>query len=148
MNELVTALKKAHANTFVMYFKSHAFHWNVEGKLFPLYHGFFSDIYEDLFSAVDPLAEEIRALGEYAPKSLTELYNSCTLEENNILVGDTVREMLGSLLVDNAEVISSLNQVFALASAANVQGLADLVAGRIDTHKKHEWMIKSCMKGL
>lgn len=147
MNELTASLKVALANTFVMYFKAHSFHWNIEGKNFPQYHGFFGDLYNDLFGAVDPLAEEIRALGEYAPKSLTELYNSCTLSENSSIVGDSLQEMLNSLLVDNAEVIDSLNKVFTLATDANEQGLADLVAGRLDTHKKHAWMLRASLKG-
>lgn len=147
MNELTASLKVALANTFVMYFKAHSFHWNIEGKNFPQYHGFFGDLYNDLFGAVDPLAEEIRALGEYAPKSLTELYNSCTLSENSSIVGDSLQEMLNSLLVDNTEVIDSLNKVFTLASDANEQGLADLVAGRLDTHKKHAWMLRASLKG-
>lgn len=147
MNELITTLKTAHANTFVMYFKAHAFHWNIEGKNFPQYHGFFGDLYTDLFGAVDPLAEEMRALGEYAPKSLSELYNSCTLSENSSIVGDSLNEMLNSLLLDNSEVINSLNKVFAIATANNEQGLADLVAGRLDVHKKHGWMLKASLKG-
>jgi starvation-inducible DNA-binding protein len=147
MNDLVAALKVVHANTFVMYFKTHAFHWNIEGKNFPQYHDFFGDLYTDLFGAVDPLAEEIRALGEYAPMSLTELYSSCTLIENNSLLGDVLQEMLNSLLVDNNEVINSLNKLFTLANDANEQGLADLVAGRIDIHKKHAWMLRASLKG-
>lgn len=147
MNELITALRTAHANTFVMYFKAHAFHWNVEGKLFSQYHEFFGDLYADLFSAVDPLAEELRALDEYAPKSLGELYMTCTLSENTSIVGDALPEMLNSLLADNTEVINSLNKVFTLANDMNEQGLADFVAGRLDIHKKHAWMIKSSLKG-
>lgn len=147
MNELLVALRTVHANTFVMYFKAHAFHWNIEGKNFPQYHGFFGDLYAELFGAVDPLAEEIRALGEYAPKSLSEMYNSCTLSENDSITGDALQEMLNSLLVDNNEVINSLNKVFALASDANEQGLADLIAGRLDTHKKHGWMLRASLKG-
>lgn len=148
MTELEQALRAAHANTFVMYFKTHAFHWNVEGIHFPTYHGFFGDLYDDLFSAVDPLAENLRKMGVYAPKNLSELYNSSTLSENSFIVGDSVKDMLNSLAMDNNEVINSLNKVFTLATAANEQGLADYVAGRIDTHKKHAWMLTSSLKGL
>lgn len=147
MNELIEALRTAHANTFVMYFKAHTFHWNIEGKLFSQYHDFFGELYTDLFSAVDPLAEELRALDQYAPKSLSELYTACTLSENTSIVGDALPEMLNSLLADNTEVINSLNKVFTLADDMNEQGLADFVAGRLDIHKKHAWMIKSSLKG-
>jgi starvation-inducible DNA-binding protein len=46
MDELQTALKKVLANTFVMYFKTHTYHWNVEGMFFPQLHEFFGNLYE------------------------------------------------------------------------------------------------------
>jgi starvation-inducible DNA-binding protein len=148
MNELTNSLKSCLANTFVMYFKTQGFHWNVEGIYFSQYHDFFGDLYDDLYGAIDPLAENIRKLGEYAPKSLTELYTSSTLTENTVIVGNNVKDMLNSLAMDNNEVIDCLNKTFALASSANEQGLADFIAQRIDTHKKHAWMITASLKGV
>jgi len=146
MNELVLAMNKCLANTFVFYFKTHGFHWNLEGINFPTYHGFFGDLYEELHGAVDPIAEEIRALDAYAPSGLNELYKHATISDSDIK-GDNVREMLLAALNDNATVISDLNAVFAIATKENIQGLADFAAGRIDIHKKHEWMLRSCLKG-
>lgn len=146
MNELAIALKITMANTFVMYFKAQSFHWNVEGIHFSQYHSFFGHIYDDLYGAVDPLAENIRKLGEYAPRNLSEMFRNSTLVESNI-TGDGVKEMLNTLLNDNTEVINSLNKTFALANTANEQGLANYIAERIDAHKKHEWQIRSSLKG-
>ena len=145
MNGLVSALRVAMANTFVMYFKAQGFHWNVEGIHFSQYHNFFGDIHSDLYGSVDPMAENIRKLGEYAPRSLSEMYKSSTLVESDI-VGTSLKEMLNSLLTDNTEVLNSLNRTFALANAANEQGLANFIAERIDSHKKHEWQLKSSLK--
>jgi starvation-inducible DNA-binding protein len=147
MDDLIKGLKEVHANTFLMYFKAHAFHWNIEGKNFPQYHTFFGDLYEELFAAVDPIAEQIRALDSYAPKSLAEMYNHATINEQSDITGNELQKMLNSLLEDNTEVISSLNKAFSLADEANEQGLADLIAGRIDTHKKHGWMLRASSKG-
>jgi starvation-inducible DNA-binding protein len=146
MVELVAELRTVMANTFVMYFKAQGFHWNTEGIHFSQYHNFFGDIYSDLYGAVDPLAENIRKLGEYAPRSLADMYKSSTLAESDI-VGTGVKEMLNSLLTDNTEVLSSLNRTFALANTANEQGLVNYIAERIDAHKKHEWQIRSSLKG-
>ena len=146
MNGLVSALRVAMANTFVMYFKAQGFHWNVEGIHFSQYHNFFGDIYSDLYGSVDPMAENIRKLGEYAPRSLSEMYKSSTLVESDI-VGTSLKEMLNSLLTDNTEVLNSLNRTFALANTTNEQGLANFIAERIDAHKKHEWQLKSSLKG-
>jgi starvation-inducible DNA-binding protein len=146
MDELLTSMNKCLANTFVFYFKAHAFHWNVEGINFPTYHEFFGDLYEDLYSAVDPMAEEIRALGAYAPAGLNELYKNATIADNDIK-GTNVKVMLEDSLVANTTVLECLNTSFAIATKENKQGLADFLAGRIDIHKKHEWMIRSCLKG-
>lgn len=144
--DLVVSMRKCLANTFVFYFKAHSFHWNIEGINFPTYHSFFGDLYEDLHGAVDPLAEEIRALDQYAPLGINELYRDATIADSN-LKGDQVKEMLTAALSDNAAVLECLNTSFALASKENKQGLADFLAGRIDIHKKHEWMLRSCLKG-
>lgn len=144
--DLVVSMRKCLANTFVFYFKAHSFHWNIEGINFPTYHSFFGDLYEDLHGAVDPLAEEIRALDQYAPLGINELYRDATIADSN-LKGDQVKEMLTAALSDNAAVLECLNTSFVLASKENKQGLVDFLAGRIDIHKKHEWMLRSCLKG-
>lgn len=144
--DLVVSMRKCLANTFVFYFKAHSFHWNIEGINFPTYHSFFGDLYEDLHGAVDPLAEEIRALDQYAPLGINELYRDATISDSD-LKGDQVKEMLSTALRDNAIVLECLNTSFALATKENKQGLADLFAGHIDIHKKHEWMLRSCLKG-
>lgn len=146
MEELIVSLRKCHANTFLMYFKAHAFHWNVEGRNFPTYHDFFGDLYAELHAAVDPIAEQIRALNEYAPSNLSDLYSNATVKESSV-VGNDILEMLMSLRDDNSEVINTLNIAFKLANDVNEQGLVDFIAGRIDIHKKHAWMLNASMKG-
>ena len=81
MDELQTALKKVLANTFVMYFKTHTYHWNVEGMFFPQLHEFFGNLYEELYNAVDPIAEHLRAMDSYTPVSLAELTGLSTVME-------------------------------------------------------------------
>jgi len=147
MDELITALKVLVANQTFMYYKTHAFHWNVEGIEFSQYHEFFGDLYTDIYNSVDPTAENIRKLGAYAPTSLSELYNYKTVEEVDHVVV-LLREMLGHLLIDNDKVIESLNKVFALAQEQNKQGLCNFIADRLDTHAKHGWMIRASMKNI
>jgi starvation-inducible DNA-binding protein len=146
MEELIASLRKCHANTFVMYFKAHAFHWNVEGIHFSQYHDFFADLYGDLYGAIDPLAENIRKLEVYAPTGLNELYSVASVNESSV-TGDSVKEMLQSLLTDNNTVITCLSETFDLASKAGKEGLADFIAGRIDIHEKHGWQLRASLKG-
>jgi starvation-inducible DNA-binding protein len=142
MSQLSATLNKTLANTFVLYFKTHGFHWNVTGLTFGEMHGFFGEIYEDLHESVDVLAEQIRVLNEFAPTNLSTLYNNANLKESE-LYGNNVVMMLSELQSDFQRLIVDHIQLFNEATAANQQGLADYVAGRIDALNKWSWKIKS-----
>jgi starvation-inducible DNA-binding protein len=144
MNEHIIAAKICLANTFVFYYKAQAYHWNVEGMFFPQFHDFFGDLYAELYGAVDPFAEEIRALREMAPKSLDELTKYKTIDGSNSATD--AEGMVADLLEANDKTIESLNKLFDLLSEAKEQGFADFVAGRIDAHKKHGWMLRAILK--
>ena len=115
------------------------------GVEFSQYHEFFGDLYNELFDAADPIAEEIRALDAYAPISLIEMYNYKTIEEDTkrtILIAD----MLSKLQDSNNKVLESLNKAYELANSAKQLGLANFLQDRMDKHKKHGWMIRASMK--
>lgn len=142
MNELSAALKIVLSNTFLMYQKAQIYHWNVEGPMFAQYHEFFADIYEELLPAIDIAAEQMRALNIYAPFNILDMIHSSTIEEDPAHI-IKVSQMLNNLLRDNEEVIKSLDKAFSLAEQENKQGLLDFLAGRLDAHAKHHWMIKA-----
>ena len=62
-SQVAEALKGLLCNAIVFYFTAHRAHWNVTGPDFAEYHELFGDIYDDVYDAVDPLAENIRKLG-------------------------------------------------------------------------------------
>ena len=144
MDTLQEIMKKVLADTFALYLKAHNYHWNVEGQNFPQYHEFFGNLYEELHGAVDPIAEEIRSLDAYAPGSFTR-FMELTEIEDEISVPAGV-EMARRLMTDNERVIATLNVAFKLADQLDKQGLADFIAGRIDIHNKHAWMLRSITK--
>ena len=133
------------ADTFFMYQKAHSYHWNVEGVLFPQLHGFFGDLYEELFASIDTFAEQIRAQGEYAPRNVEEMYDDKSVDCKNS--AKKAMEMVSDLSKTNDQVIVSLNNLFKELESKGEQGFMDFVAARLDTHKKHGWMLKSILKG-
>jgi starvation-inducible DNA-binding protein len=145
MNELQAALTIALANTYTMYFKAQSYHWNVEGMLFPQYHDFFGELYNELYSSVDDLAERIRTVDGYAPISLANLLRYATVREDQGKPA-SIGEMVSNLLAACSETHASLNKALELASQSNNQGLMDYLAGRLDAHNKHAWMLKSILK--
>jgi len=144
METLQEIMKKVLADTFALYLKAHQYHWNVEGSNFPQYHEFFGNLYEELHGAVDPIAEEIRALDTYAPGSMTRFMELTDIEDE--LAVPTGVEMARRLMTDNERVLATLNIAFKLADTMDKQGLADFIAGRIDIHSKHGWMLRSITK--
>lgn len=144
MDTLVEMMKKVLADTFTMYLKAHNFHWNVEGSNFPQYHEFYGNLYEELHGAVDPIAEQIRALDSYVPGSMGRYLELTDIEEEvNVLSGV---EMARKLTIDNAMVINTLTMAFKLAETFEQHGLSNFLQDRIDIHKKHAWMLKSIQK--
>jgi len=147
MDKLIATLKIALGNTFCMYFKTHSYHWNVEGMFFSQYHKFFQKIYEDLYNAVDPLAENLRKLDVYAPISIAEIHSYKTTMEDTTKP-DNISEMLLNLLHENTQILEVLTELFDEATKQKQQGLANFVADRMDKHKFWEWQIQASLKQI
>jgi starvation-inducible DNA-binding protein len=141
---MVEQAKTALADTFFMYQKAHTYHWNVEGIHFSQFHEFFGDLYEEIYGAVDPLAEHIRSLNEYAPRNIEEMYSDKTVDCTNS--ARNVRDMVADLLKTNDQVIASLNILFKELQSKGEQGFMNFVADRLDMHKKHGWMLRATLK--
>lgn len=145
MEELVNLMRKALADSFAFYLKAHNFHWNVEGADFKQYHDLFGSIYEEVWDAVDGIAEHIRTLDAYAPGSLSKFSELTTIAElnNNPPALSMVRELLS----DNQKVIDSLLPAQRMADRFSKVGLSNFLQDRIDAHEKHGWMLRATSKG-
>ena len=141
MEELHNSLKIVLADTFTMYFRTHSYHWNVIGPNFSEYHAFFGSLYEELFGAVDLIAEQIRAVNSFAPSSLSRLKELTRIEEADTI--PTAERMFQVLINDNNIVLDSLKQAFDLAEKNEELGLANFLQDRMDIHKKHGWMLRA-----
>lgn len=144
-DSLADALRVALATTFAFYLKTHNFHWNVEGENFSEYHKFLDDLYNEVWEAVDAIAEHIRTLDEYAPGSFGRYYQLSTIsDEVNI---PTAINMMRKLADDNQKVIATLQTAHDLAEKQNKKGIVNFLEERLDVHEKHGWMLRSFSKG-
>jgi len=142
---LVAELSTTLADVFTLYAMAHGFHWNVRGINFAELHELFGEIYEDVFSSVDPLAENIRKLGANAPFGLHQFLSLREIEDASNVSSAT--QMLSTLKEANAKVLECLNEAFAAADKANEQGVANFLADRIDQHQKWAWQLTSSLEG-
>ena len=143
MEQLQLVLNKVLADTFGMYYKAHTYHWNIEGPNFPQYHTFLNNLYEELFEAVDNIAEFLKAIDGYPPKKLSALQNMMSIIESE---PDTALEMINDLNITNNLVLISLMRAYQLADDADELGLANFIQDRIGVHQKHGWMLKATLK--
>lgn len=128
----------------VFYLRAHGYHWNVEGQDFAQYHDLFADIYEDVYSSIDPTAENMRKLDEYAPFKLDTLMKLSSIEDSK--VPTNARAMAKDLLKANEKLINKIKSTFDTAVKENEQAIANFLADRLDMHQKWSWQLKASTK--
>ena len=129
------------ADSYTLYTKTHAYHWNVTGPMFTTLHTLFETQYSELALAVDEIAERIRALGEFAPGSYSAFAKTSSVKEAEGVPRAT--DMIRELADDQQKVAATARQVFEAAEAAGDQASADLAVRRIEVHEKNAWMLLS-----
>ena len=137
---VVDALKALLADTYVVYLKTHGFHWNVTGPMFTTLHNLFMAQYAELALAVDEIAERIRALGVPAPGSYAEFAELATVKE---AVGPrSATQMIEALVADQETIATAARRVIRAAELAEDDASGDLGVRRIDVHEKNAWMLR------
>ena len=137
-------LSRLLADTYVLYLKTHSFHWNVEGPMFQTLHLMFMGQYTETWNAIDPIAERIRSLGHYAPGSYKQYVKLATVKESE---GVPRAEKMIAELIDGQEAVArTARSVLPLADAANDQPTLDLLTQRLDIHEKNAWLLRSLLK--
>jgi starvation-inducible DNA-binding protein len=144
---IAEGLSRLLADTYTLYLKTHNFHWNVEGPMFNTLHLMFEQQYTELATAVDLIAERIRALGFPAPGSYTAFARLATVKEAGDQAPDAA-EMIRLLAKDQEQVAKTARQVFPTVEKAGDEPSADLLTQRMQIHEKTAWMLRAMAKGL
>jgi starvation-inducible DNA-binding protein len=132
------------ADTFVLYYKTHTFHWNVVGENFKALHELFEEQYTDLWTFTDEVAERIRALDANVPINLTELKKHAKLQETGQI--PDAMAMVEQLANDNAEIVNVIFPVIRKCQEAGDEGSVDMLNKRVQVHEKAAWMLRSIAK--
>ncbi len=141
--QIAAGLSKLLADSYTLYLKTHNYHWNVKGPMFNTLHQMFEGHYTELSTAVDEIAERIRALGVKAPGSYREFATLTSIEEAT--GNETAEEMIRQLVVGQEAVVRTAREVFPAADAAHDEPTADLLTQRMQIHEKNAWMLRSML---
>ena len=138
-------LSKLLADSYTLYLKTHNFHWNVTGPMFQTLHLMFEQQYTELSTAVDLIAERIRALGIYAPATYREFSRLTSIKEPDSV--PAYREMIQQLVDGHETVIRTARLAFPVVEKAGDEATADLLTQRMQLHEKSAWMLRSLLEG-
>lgn len=135
------ALCKLLADLYALYIKTQHAHWNITGPEFYALHLLFEKQYEDLATAIDELAERVRALGFYPEGSLTAFKRMHTIPEADKVL--PARETLHQLQADHEAIIRMMRRLAELADEELDFASVDMMGRRLNAHEKMLWMLKS-----
>ncbi len=143
-SQLPGSLNQVLADSYALLSLTHLAHWNVEGPGFFALHTAFQTQYEELFTAIDEIAERIRALDAYAIGGLGTLARVAQMKE--FAAPQNQEDYVRMLVAGNEKLVADAARAREAAGAANDQETQDLMVGRITIHQKTIWMLKSFLK--
>ena len=143
--QLSDCLNQVLADSYALLSLTHLAHWNVEGPGFFALHTAFQTQYEELFMAIDEIAERIRSLDAYAIGGLGKLAQVAQMKEFAAPLAQ--EDYVKMLVAGNEKVVADAARARDAAGAANDQETQDLMVARITVHQKTIWMLKSFLKG-
>lgn len=138
---VVAALRQVVADSYAVLGQTHLCHWNVRGPSFFSLHTAFEAQYTELFTAIDEIAERIRALGYLAPGGLQNLAKMAGMPE--IAEDAGAKEMVTHLITLNENLVKDLGKARDISGNEGDDQTQDLMIARIQVHEKTIWMLRS-----
>ncbi|MGI3166906.1 Dps family protein [Pseudooceanicola sp. 200-1SW] len=136
----ITALNAVLGQTFRLYVQTHGYHWNVTGPQFRQLHALFEEQYQNLWSALDEIAERIRIHDAPAPGTVAELMALAAPEE---APAQSAEDMLRKLIAGHQALAETLRAAITTAAEAGDEVSAGLLTDRLEWHEKELWMMKA-----
>lgn len=142
--EIAAGLSRLLADSYTLYLQTHNFHWNVTGPMFQTLHLMFEEHYTELATAVDVIAERIRALGMPAPGTYSDFSRLSSIKE--ISGVPKAQEMIRILVEGHEAVVRTARSVLPLVDKASDEASVDLLTQRMQLHEKTAWMLRSLLE--
>jgi len=139
--KVADALGVVLADTYMLFIKTQGVHWNVTGPTFMGVHTLTEEQYENMYQAIDGLAERIRALGHKAPASYTKYGELSSIRDKDEV--QTVQQMLDMLIADHETAVLNMRAATEWCEEKNDYVTADMLTARMSWHEQAVWMLKS-----
>lgn len=143
--QLALQLNQLLAYYQVLYMNTRGYHWNIKGHQFFELHLKFEEIYTDLQTKIDELAERILTLGHTPEHAFSRYLASSKIKEhqNAVSGNDCVKGLVDGFSV----LLVSQREILANASEAGDEGTAALMSDYIREQEKLMWMLNAYLQG-
>ena len=129
------------ADSYQLFIKTQGVHWNISGPIFYSVHQLTEVHYQNLFSAIDVIAERIRSLGEKAPASYTKYGKLSSIVDKDDPA--SAFEMVEMLAKDHEVVCQSLRSAIEFVEDKSDFVTAGIMTDRLAWHEEAIWMLRS-----
>lgn len=139
--ELANELNVLLSNYQVFYMNTRGYHWNIKGKEFFELHVKFEELYTDLFTKVDEIAERVLTLGHTPLHTFNDYLKRANLvQAENISNG---KKAIEGVLNAYSIIIPLQRKILSLASETEDEGTSALMSDYIREQEKLVWMYSS-----
>ena len=133
------------ADEYLLYTKTRAAHWNVDGSNYFELHVFLENQFSRLDYMIDDIAEHIRSLGHFASGTLKDFLNvsDMNLDRHDFKNSKEIFEMLRN---DHDAMIDMIqHEIVPISKKMKDKNTATFITGLMEQHKKMAWMLRFFM---
>ena len=141
---MIKLLKQLFVDTFALYYITHLFHWNITGSNFVSLHSLFQEQYENLWNAIDDIAERIRQQDELVDCTLVDITEKTELSILSNSITKDGKDMISVLLKNNQRLSEWLREAINQSSKDLIT--QNYFIDRKTYHDKQIWKLESLLK--
>jgi starvation-inducible DNA-binding protein len=138
-----SGLSRLLADSYMLYVKTHNYHWNVTGPHFHSLHAMFEEQYTELAPAIDEIAERIRALGFFAPGTFRAFSELSKIKEDDGV--PSAMQMVANLVESHEKLLQTARDIVPACQKGEDEASLDLLTQRLTIHAKTAWMLRSML---
>jgi starvation-inducible DNA-binding protein len=138
--EIAEGLNQLVADNYALYVKTKHFHWHMSGPNFRDFHRLLDGQGEQILSAIDPLAERVRRLGQPTIRSLGEIVSLSSIKDSQNAFNSPAA-MLSELLNDNVSCAKAMRTLHERCDDSKDVATASLLEHFIDDAEQRVWCL-------
>jgi starvation-inducible DNA-binding protein len=145
VHEISVTLNALLADLFTLFLKTKNFHWHVCGPQFRDYRLLFDEQADQIFGALDVVAERVRKVGGSTIRSVEHVLHLARLHGNDA-ERVAALDMLGELRRDNRKLAEFLRDAHLICAGYVDIASASVLETLIDQAEKRVWFLTESMR--